>query len=55
MSQNHGFKEMNTSEAFKQQCFWWESRASVDADFDLFNFQDPLHAQEYKKTQKERS
>ena len=35
-----------TDKMFEEQCFPWESEASVVADFDLFIFQDLLHAQE---------
>lgn len=34
-----------TDKVFKEQWFLWESEASVSADFDLFIFQDLLHAQ----------
>ena len=40
---------------FRSSIFLWERGASVGADFDLFNFQDLLHAQEdtYKTEGKE--
>lgn len=37
-----------TDKVFKEQWFLWESEASVSADFDLFIFQDLLHAQEWE-------
>lgn len=43
MSQSHGIKAQTTNEAFQEQ---WERGVSVDTDLDLFNFQDPLHAEE---------
>ena len=50
MSQSHVTKGGTTDEAFQEQCFLWERGASAGVDFDLFNIQDLLHAQEYKKT-----
>ena len=47
MSQSPRIQGGATDEAFKEQCFLWERGPSVDADFDLFNFQDHLHAQKY--------
>ena len=44
---------MTTDEAFQEQFFLQEKGASVDADFDLFNFEDLLQSQE-PKTLKER-
>ena len=46
MPQNHRIKGWTTDEAFQEQCFLWERGASISALFDLFNFQDLLHAQE---------
>lgn len=39
MSGSHRIKGGTTVEAFQEQCFHWE-RGSVDAGFDLFNFQE---------------
>ena len=38
-------KEARRDEAFKELWFLWERRASVGADFDLFKYQELLHAQ----------
>ena len=46
MSQSRRIKGGITGEAFQEHCFLWEKRASVGVDFDLFNYQDLLHAQE---------
>ena len=46
MSQNQRIKGGTADKAFQVQCFVWERGASVGADFELFNFQDLLHAQE---------
>ena len=46
MSESHRIKGGITDEAFEEQRFPWERRASVGVDFDLFNFQDLLHARE---------
>ena len=46
MQQSHEIKGGASDEAFQEQCFLWESRASVGADFDIVHFQDLLHAQE---------
>ena len=41
------FEDRTSDEAFQEQCFLWERGASVCADFDLFNFQEFLYAQEH--------
>lgn len=46
MSQSRGIKGTTTDEAFVEQCSLWERGASVGADFDIFAFEDILHAQE---------
>ena len=45
MSQSQGIKGGTTDETFQEQCFLWERGALVGVDFDLFNFEDLLHAQ----------
>ena len=46
MSQSNRIKGGTTDEVFQEQCFLWERGAPVSSDFDLFNFQDLLHAHE---------
>ena len=50
MSQNHRIKGGTTDEAFQEQSFLWERRASVGSDFDLINFQ---HTQEQHNTRRQ--
>ena len=40
MSQSRRIKGGTPFEAFQEQCLLWERGASVDVDFDFFNFQD---------------
>ena len=47
MSQSHRIKGGTADEAFQEQCFLWDRGAPVGVDFDLFNFQDHLHAQDH--------
>ena len=42
MSESHRVRGSTTDEVFQEQHFLWERRASVGADFELFNFQDVL-------------
>ena len=35
MSHSHRIEAEATDEAFQEQCFLWERRASVGAEFDL--------------------
>ena len=46
MLQSRRIKGETTDEAFQEQHFPWERTASVGANFDLFDFQDLLHAHE---------
>lgn len=43
MSGSPQIKGKTTDEAFWEQSFLWENKASVGADFDIFNFQALLH------------
>ena len=54
MSQNLRIKGGTTGEAFQERCFLWEKGTPVGADFDLFYFQNLLHAQEPIWNMKER-
>ena len=59
MSQSHGIQGGTADKAFQGQCFLWERGASVGRDFDLFNHQGILQAQEsathYRKGKNEKS
>ena len=46
MSQSHRIKGGTSDEAFQEQCFPWDTGASVGADFGLFNFKEVLCPQE---------